>query len=78
MELTKADEGVEEAQQDRSTPRRCDDGADGGVARDGNAAHGFAVGGVGAAAEEGAHDGADAVAEQGAVKAGIGDAGRGR
>ena len=48
--VDEADEGVEEAQQDAvHTGQR--DRADGGVARDGNAAHGFAVGGVGAAAE---------------------------
>ena len=56
-----------------------DDGADGGsddgdhgsVAGDGHARYGLAVGGVRAAAEERAGDGANAVTQQGAVQAGI-------
>ena len=57
MELTNADEGIEEAQQ-HAVDRGDGDGADGGVARDGDAADGLAVGGVGAAAKQRAHDGA--------------------
>ena len=70
--VDEADEGIKEAQQ-HAVDRGDGDGADGGVARDGDAAHGLAVGGVGAAAEEGAHDGAHAVADQGAVQTGVGD-----
>ena len=70
--VDEADEGIKEAQQ-HTVDRGDSDGADGGVARDGDAADGLAVGGVGAAAKQRAHDGARAVAQQGAVQAGIGN-----
>ena len=71
MELTKATKGEK---------KLTSDGAGCAVARmvttealrgDGDAGDGLAVGGVGAAAEESARHGADAVAQQGAGQAGI-------
>ena len=66
------DEGSDEGGDDRED-RGAGDGPDRRVARDGDAADGLAVGGVRAAAEEGAHHRADAVAEQGLVQTRIGD-----
>ena len=53
--------------------RRIENGHDRGVFGDRHTADGFAVGGVRRAAEESAHDGADAVAEESLVQTGIGD-----
>ncbi len=47
------------------------DGCHRGVSGDRHAAHRLAVGGVGAAAEDGAGEGADAVTQQGVVQAGL-------
>ena len=50
-----------------------EDGDDGGVSGDGYAADALAVGGVGGSAEDAADYASDAVADEGLVKAGIGD-----
>ena len=66
------DEGSDERRDEGDDGRR-ENGDDGGVARDGDAADGFTVRRIGAAAEERAHHGADSVAEEGSGKAGIGE-----
>ncbi len=63
---------IEEGQDD-AVHGRDGDGGDAGIAGNGDAADALAVGGVRAAAEEGTDDGADAVADQGFVQAGVGD-----
>ena len=70
--IYKADEGIEEAEQDAVDCSE-GDGAYGSVAGDGDAADGLAVGGVGAAADEGTNNGTDTVADQGVIQTGIGD-----
>ena len=52
---------------------RGEDGNDGSVAGDGDAADGLAVGGVCTAAEERAHNGAEAVADEGLIEARVCD-----